>query len=87
MTDFVNCQGLRVAPVLQRFVEEDVLPGTGLDPQAFWGGFAALVHELAPQNRALLAERDRLQAELDTWHRAHPGPVSDMPAYRDFLSG
>ena len=87
MTDFVNCQGLRVAPVLQRFVEVDVLPGTGLDPQAFWGGFAALVHELAPQNRALLAERDRLQAELDTWHRAHPGPVSDMPAYRDFLSG
>ncbi|VVQ18109.1 malate synthase G [Pseudomonas fluorescens] len=87
MTDFVNCQGLRVAPVLQRFVEVDVLPGTGLDPQAFWGGFAALVHELAPQNRALLAQRDRLQAELDTWHRAHPGPVSDMPAYRDFLSG
>ena len=86
MTDFVNCQGLKVAPVLQRFVEVDVLPGTGLDPQAFWKGFADLVHELAPQNRALLAERDRLQAELDSWHRAHPGPVSDMPAYRAFLS-
>lgn len=86
MTDFVNCQGLKVAPVLQRFVEVDVLPGTGLDPQTFWQGFADLVHELAPQNRALLAERDRLQAELDSWHRAHPGPVSDMPAYRAFLS-
>ncbi|VVO53765.1 Malate synthase G [Pseudomonas fluorescens] len=86
MTDFVNCQGLKVAPILQRFVEVEVLPGTGLDPQTFWGGFAALVHELAPQNRALLAERDRLQAELDSWHRAHPGPVSDMPAYRAFLS-
>ncbi|EJM54989.1 malate synthase G [Pseudomonas sp. GM48] len=87
MTDFVNCQGLKVAPVLQRFVDLDVLPGTGLAPQAFWSGFAALVHELAPINRALLAERDRLQAELDTWHRAHPGPVTDMPAYRSFLSG
>ncbi|MFJ3367339.1 malate synthase G [Pseudomonas sp. NPDC086251] len=87
MTDFVNCQGLKVAPVLQRFVDSDVLPGTGLDAQTFWGGFAALVHELAPINRALLAERDRLQTELDTWHRAHPGPVTDMPAYRDFLSG
>ncbi|MHC8381975.1 malate synthase G [Pseudomonas sp. LB3P14] len=87
MTDFVNCQGLKVAPVLQRFVDLDVLPGTGLDPQAFWSGFATLVHELAPQNRALLAERDRLQAELDTWHRSHPGPVTDMPAYRSFLSG
>lgn len=87
MTDFVNCHGLKVAPVLQRFVDSDVLPGTGLDSQTFWGGFAALVHELAPINRALLAERDRLQTELDTWHRANPGPVTDMPAYRDFLSG
>jgi malate synthase len=87
VTDFVNCHGLKVAPVLQRFVDSDVLPGTGLDSQTFWGGFAALVHELAPVNRALLVERDRLQTELDTWHRAHPGPVTDMPAYRDFLSG
>jgi malate synthase len=87
VTDFVNCQGLTVAPVLQRFVDLDVLPGTGLDPQAFWGGFAELVHELAPINRALLAERDRLQTELDTWHRVHPGPVTDMAAYRSFLSG
>jgi malate synthase len=85
MTDFVNCQRLKVAVNLQRFVDEDVLPGTGLDRDAFWTGFDALVHELAPLNRALLAERDRLQTELDTWHRAHPGPVSDMPAYRAFL--
>lgn len=85
MTDFVNRQRLKVAANLQRFVDEDVLPGTGLDRDAFWTGFDALVHELAPLNRALLAERDRLQTELDTWHRAHPGPVSDMPAYRAFL--
>jgi malate synthase len=86
VTDFVNCQGLKVATVLHRFVEGEVLPGTGLDPDTFWSGFAALIFELAPKNRALLAERDRLQTELDTWHRAHPGPVTDMPAYRDFLS-
>ena len=86
MTDFVNCHGLKVAPILQRFIEEEVLPGTGLDPQTFWSGFADLVHELAPHNRALLAERDRLQAELDIWHHAHPGPMTDMPAYRAFLS-
>ncbi|WP_219060654.1 malate synthase G [Pseudomonas sp. UMAB-08] len=85
MTDFVNCQRLKVAANLQRFVDEDVLPGTGLDRDAFWTGFDALVHELAPLNRALLAERDRLQTELDTWHRAHPGPVSNMQAYRAFL--
>ncbi|MDY7560956.1 malate synthase G [Pseudomonas sp. CCC3.2] len=86
MTDFVNCQRLKVAANLQRFVDDEVLPGTGLDRDAFWAGFDALVHELAPMNRALLAERDRLQTELDTWHRAHPGPISDMSAYRAFLT-
>lgn len=85
--DFVNCQGLKVAPVLQSFVDSQVLPGTGLSPQEFWSGFANLVHELAPMNRALLAERDRLQLELDTWHRTNPGPVADMPAYQKFLTG
>ncbi|WP_372873770.1 malate synthase G [Pseudomonas sp.] len=85
MTDRVNCQRLQVAANLQRFVDDEVLPGTGLAREAFWAGFDALVHELAPHNRALLAERERLQHELDTWHRAHPGPVTDMPAYRAFL--
>ncbi|MGV8920415.1 MAG: malate synthase G [Pseudomonas sp.] len=85
MTDFVTCQRLKVAGILQRFIDEDVLPGTGLDREAFWKGFDALVHDLAPLNRDLLAQRDRLQTELDTWHRAHPGPISDMPAYRAFL--
>ncbi|WP_122532159.1 malate synthase G [Pseudomonas viridiflava] len=86
MTDFIKCQRLKVAVNLQRFVEEEVLPGTGLDPETFWEGFDALVHELAPRNRELLAERERLQAELDTWHKKHPGPISDMPAYREFLT-
>ncbi len=78
-------QRLQVAANLQRFVDEEVLPGTGIEPKAFWAGFDALVQDLAPLNRQLLAERDRLQVELDNWHRANPGPVSDMPAYRKFL--
>ncbi|WP_224420808.1 malate synthase G, partial [Modicisalibacter tunisiensis] len=56
-----------------------------VDPEAFWAGVDALVHDLAPTNRALLAERDRLQGELDAWHQAHPGPVRDMTAYQAFL--
>ncbi|MQG94987.1 malate synthase G [Pseudomonas sp. MN1F] len=76
---------LKVAPTLQRFIEDEVLPGTGIDPASFWQGFSSLVHDLAPRNRELLAERDRLQHELDTWHRQHPGPISDMPAYQAFL--
>ncbi len=85
MTERVNCQRLQVAAELKQFIEQEALPGTGVDVAAFWKGFDALVHDLAPKNRALLAERDRLQAELDAWHRAHPGPIADMPAYRAFL--
>jgi malate synthase len=76
---------LQMAAVLDRFIAQEVLPGTGVDPDAFWAGFDALVHELTPRNRALLAERDRLQRELDGWHKAHPGAIGDMPAYRRFL--
>ena len=85
MTERVNCHRLQVAANLKRFIEEEALPGTGVDLAAFWKGFDALVHDLAPKNRALLAERDRLQTELDQWHRAHPGPIADMAAYRAFL--
>ena len=76
---------LQVAQELHQFIEDQVLPGTGIDSARFWAGFDAIVADLAPKNRALLAERDRLQAELDAWHLAHPGPIADMPAYRAFL--
>ena len=76
---------LQVATPLARFIDDEVLPGTGIDPAAFWHGFDALVADLAPRNAALLAERERLQAALDDWHRAHPGPVADMPAYLNHL--
>ena len=76
---------LQVATVLQRFIEDKVLPGTGIAPSAFWSGFDAIVADLAPKNIALLAERDRLQTELDAWHKAHPGPITDMPGYKAFL--
>ena len=85
MTDRIRCHRLQVAPVLHRFVEEQVLPGTGVSSACFWQGFDAIAHELGPKNAALLAERDRLQTELDQWHKAHPGPITDMAAYRAFL--
>ncbi|SEP07838.1 malate synthase G [Pseudomonas sp. Snoq117.2] len=85
MTDRITLGRLQVATELQRFIDEEVLPGTSLDTAAFWSGVDALVHELAPRNRELLAERDRLQVELDNWHSAHPGPVTDLPAYQSFL--
>ncbi len=85
MTARTTIHRLQVAQSLQRFIDEQVLPGTGIDSAAFWQGFDAIVGDLAPRNIALLAERDRLQAELDKWHTAHPGPITDMVAYRQFL--
>ncbi len=86
MTDRTTIHGLQVANELYNFVNTQVLPGTGVDQAAFWKGFDAIVADLAPKNAALLAERDRLQTELDTWHKANPGPITDMQAYRKFLT-
>lgn len=86
MTARTQVHGLQVAHELHTFINEQVLPGTGVDAAAFWQGFDALVADLAPKNAALLAERDRLQTELDTWHQAHPGPITDMAAYQQFLT-
>ena len=83
----VDRHGLKVASTLDRFVAEEALPATGIDADAFWRGFSDIVREFAPRNRALLSERDRLQTEVDRWHRANPGPIRDMRAYRRFLEG
>ncbi|WP_431024876.1 malate synthase G [Halomonas sp. H5] len=85
MTDRVTRHRLQVASELDHFINEQALPGSGIDAEAFWTGVDALVHDLTPKNRELLAERERLQRQLDTWHRENPGPVRDMPAYRRFL--
>ncbi|RZI61592.1 MAG: malate synthase G [Rubrivivax sp.] len=76
---------LQVDAALARFIETEALPGTGVEPAAFWQGLDTLAHDLAAKNAALLAERDRLQTEIDGWHRAHPGPIADMAAYQAFL--
>ena len=85
MTARTQVGRLQVATVLHQFVETQVLPGTGIDSARFWAGFDAIVADLAPKNIALLAERDRIQVELDKWHTANPGPIQNMAAYRQFL--
>jgi len=85
MTEMVERGGLRVADVLVRFIEDRALPGTGLDPARFWRGFADIFGRFAPENRALLAKRDELQARIDDWHRARAGRPIDAEAYRAFL--
>ncbi|MBT3467277.1 MAG: malate synthase G [Rhodobacteraceae bacterium] len=85
MTDFVNKAGLNVAAELATFVEDAALPGTGVSADAFWTGFSDIVHELGPKNRALLAKRSDIQAQVDAWHFARRGQDHDAVAYSDFL--
>lgn len=85
MTERVAIGGLQVATNLHRFIEDEVLPGTGVDSEHFWRGFDAIVHDLSPKNAALLAQRDRLQGQIDAWHLANPGVIKDMSAYQQFL--
>jgi malate synthase len=85
MSDRITAHGLQVARTLHDFISIEALPGTGVDADKFWSGFAALAHKLAPQNKALLAERDRLQTAIDDWHKARRGKPHDATAYRAFL--
>jgi malate synthase len=86
MTDRTLRAGLQVDAVLARFVEDEALPGTGVAADRFWSGFAALLADFAPQNRALLARRDRLQGRIDAWHVARRGQPHDHAAYKAFLT-
>ncbi len=85
MTARTPAHSLQVATELYQFINEQVLPGTGIGEKHFWKGFDAIVRDLAPKNIELLAERDRLQAHMDAWHKANPGPIGDMKAYRKHL--
>lgn len=86
MTSAVKIHRLHVAPELKTFIEEEVMPGTGVDAASFWQGFESMVIDLAPKNITLLKKRDALQIALDQWHHEHPGPIADMSAYRTFLN-
>ncbi len=85
MTDFLDRSGLSVDSRLVSFLEEKAIPGTGVDTAKFWSDFAALLGTFAPENAALLAKREDLQAQIDAWHRAREGQAHDAAAYQDFL--
>jgi malate synthase len=86
MTARTQINGLHVDSALATFINTQALPGTGVDPAAFWSGFAALLADLTPKNRALLAKRNDLQARIDAWHRDHRKQVHDHEAYKAFLA-
>jgi len=85
MTERVQLGGIQVAKNLYDFVNNEAIPGTGVDAEKFWAEFDKIVNDLAPRNRELLAKRDAIQEKMDSWNRDHKGQKLDMPAYKSFL--
>ncbi len=80
----ITVDGLNFDQDLHTFLVEEALPGTGVDADAFFAGFSAIIHDLAPKNRALLAERDAMQDKIDSWYGENGAPV-DLDSYEEFL--
>lgn len=84
VTNYVQVGNLQVAEVLFQFINEQVLLNSGVEQTAFWDGFDKLVHELAPENKALLAQRDALQEQINEWHKGNKGNFQ-FADYKTFL--
>ncbi len=85
MTNRRSINGLQIDTRLVDFIENQALPQTGISADRFWAGLADAVRELMPENRALLAEREKLQAKIDAWHIAQRGKPIDQASYQAFL--
>jgi malate synthase len=86
MTDMTTRAGLSIDSRLASFLTSEVLAPLGRDVDAFWQGFAALLADFAPRNRALLEKREALQAQIDAWHSERAGKPHDAAAYKAFLT-
>ena len=82
----IECAGLQVDPEIHALVENEILPGTGLEAATFWPALADIVTRFTPRNRELLAIRDDMQANISAWHKANPGIDYDRAAYKAMLT-
>ena len=85
MTEYVQSGGIQVAKELYDFINDQAIPGTGIEAQDFWAKFDKIANELAPKNRALLAKRDDLQAKIDAYHTERAGQPHNAAEYKTFL--
>jgi len=85
MATHIRLHQLDVAVPLVHFINDEVLPGLPVTAEEFWKGCSDLLTTFSATNQRLLRERDQFQAQLDAWHTAHPGPITDPEAYQSFL--
>lgn len=84
MNEYIKAGHLQVDPVLYQFINSEALPGSGLTIEQFWSDFNALIHDLAPKNKALLAKRDELQGLINEWHKENKADLQ-FEKYKSFL--
>jgi malate synthase len=87
MVERIEINGLKVAKELHDFVVNEAIPGTGVDAPTFWSGFAQLVDDLAPKNRALLQKRAAFQQKLDDFYKSKRDSGYSQEEYEAFLRG
>ena len=83
--DYSKKGKLSIATDLFEFINNELIPGTKINPEKFWKGFDKAIHELAPKNRKLLLVREEMQKKIDEWHIKRKGKEFDSKAYESFL--
>ena len=81
----IDINNLKVDENLLDFIDNEVIPGTGIDPKKFWSEFDKSVHELSPKNKELIQKRDDIQKKIDQWHLSKKGSNFDKSEYINFL--
>ena len=81
----IEKNGLKISNILFNFINNEVIPGTGIQPDKFWDGFEKIVHELAPINRSLIEKRENIQKKIDEWHKQKKGKEFNKKEYTEFL--
>jgi len=85
MTERLTKGTLQVATSLADLIDNEILPGTGVEHVVFWEGLEKVVSDLAPKNKILLSKRDTIQAQIDDWHKEHKDKPATLEAYKTFL--
>ena len=83
--NLVNKKGLKINSILFNFINNEVIPGTNINTEEFWTNFEKIVHELAPINKALIQKREKIQKQIDEWHKKNSGKELSKKEYISFL--
>ena len=81
----VDKNGLKISSTLYKFINEEAIPGTGINSNEFWEKFSKIVHELTPINKKLIEKRENIQKKIDSWHKKNKGKEFNKTEYIQFL--